>query len=279
MPPGRQVFVKRDLQARHAGQICDFALQVCRRMAVARAVRGEEHDAVAGTSRRIVELPLAFGVEADEGLDPAWTVEIGPLIGEAQMRLDDAAANGLEVQHAGVALEMLPAPCTAPFFDSGLGFGADLPAVERPAAAGDPAGVAPPLWRAVDQGDIAADVLAFEQGRPHMTGLVGGGVVVGRSERAAADAHALQVVDRLGEHRVILRSDAVRCSIETLAHGDGKLVVNPAMRGIPEPGVAVLSGNENVCGTGGILEILSAPRVDLANRHLRPRVDERRLSQ
>src|SRR4249919_911229 len=172
---------------------------------------------------------------------------------------------------------MFPAPCTAPFFDSGLGFGADLPAVERPAAAHAPAGVAPPLWRAVDQGDIAADVLAFEQGRPHMTGLVGGGVVVGRSERTAADPHTLQVVDRLGEHRVILRSDAVRCSIETLAHGDGKFVVNPAMRGIPEPAVAVLSGNENVCGTGGILEILSSPRVDLANRHLRPRVDERRL--
>ena len=55
----------------------------------------------------------------------------------------------------------------------------------------------------------------------------------------------------------------MRCSIETLAHGDCELVVNPAVRRIPEPGVAVLSGNENVCGTGGILEILSAPRVDL----------------
>ena len=180
MPAGRQVFVKRDLQARHAGQICDFALQVCRRMAVARAVWGEEHDAVAGTSRRIIELPLAFGVEANEGLDPAWTVEIGPLIGEAQMRLDDAAANGLEVQHAGVALEMLPAPCTAPFLDSGLGFARTSQQSNVPPPLATPAGVAPPLWLAVDQGDIAADVLAFEQGRPHMTGLVGGGVVVGR---------------------------------------------------------------------------------------------------
>jgi hypothetical protein len=51
--------------------------------------------------------------------------------------------------------------------------------------------MAPPLGRSVDQRNIAADVLAFEQGRPHMTGLVGVGVVVGRRQRAAADAHAL----------------------------------------------------------------------------------------
>ena len=72
-----------------------------------------------------------------------------------------------------------------------FGFGADLPAVKGPAPGGDAAGMAPPLGRSVDQRNIAADVLAFEQGRPHMTGLVGVGVVVGRRQWAAADAHAL----------------------------------------------------------------------------------------
>src|SRR5580704_18996242 len=160
-------------------------------MAIVRPVRNEQHDAVARAPFRIVEPPLASGIEADESVDPARAVEVGPLIGKAKVRLDDAAGDGLEIQHTGIALEMSPAPGTAPFLDSGLGFGADLPAVKRPAPRGDAAGMAPPLTRSVDQRNIAADVLAFEQGRPHMTGLVGGGVVVGRRQRAAADAHAL----------------------------------------------------------------------------------------
>src|SRR5258708_17749374 len=160
-------------------------------MAIVRPVRNEKHDAVACAPFRIVEPPLASGIEADESVDPARAVEVWPLIGKAQVRLDDAAGDGLEIHHAGVALEMSPAPRTAPFLDSGFGFGADLPAVKGPAPGGDAAGMAPPLGRSVDQRNIAADVLAFEQGRPPMTGLVGVGVVVRRRQRAAAGTHAL----------------------------------------------------------------------------------------
>jgi len=61
----------------------------------------------------------------------------------------------------------------------------------------------------------------------------------------------------------------VRGGLKLLTQSDSQLVVYPAMSGIPEPGVTVLSRNENVWWTGGVLEILSAPRVDLANWHLR----------
>ena len=63
---------------------------------------------------------------------------------------------------------------------------------------------------AVDQSDVAADVVALEQRRPEVTGLIGARVVVGRIQGAAAHAHALEVVDRFGKHRIILRSDAMR---------------------------------------------------------------------
>ena len=193
------------------------------------------------------------------------------------MDLDDPAADGLEIYHAGVALEMLPAPCAAPLLDRWLGRVTNLPIVEGAVTAGDTTGMAPPVRRAVDDRDVAADVLALEQGRPHMAGLIGVGIVVGRRQEAAAHAHAFEIVDRLGENRIILRSDAVRRGLEPLAQRDCELVVDPAMRWIPHPRVAVLSGNENVVRASRTLEILSAPRVDLANRHLHLSRYRRRL--
>src|SRR6185295_1778991 len=44
----------------------------------------------------------------------------------------------------------------------------------------------------------------------------------------------------------------------------------PAMLGIPQPRVAVLSGNEDVGGAGYASEVLHAPGIDFANRHLFP---------
>src|SRR4030095_2141729 len=63
------------------------------------------------------------------------------------------------------------------------------------------------------------------------------------------------------------RRDTMRRCCHSLTERYGKLVVNPAMLGIPGPGVAVLSRNENVGRALHTLKILSAPRVDLANGH------------
>src|ERR1044072_1039371 len=147
-----------------------------------------------------------------------------------------------------------------------------FPVVKSASTAGNAGRVAPPPRLAVDQGDIAADMIALEQRRPEMTGLVGAGIVPGREQGAAAHAHALEIVDGLGKYRIILRSDAMRRCCQILAQGYGKLVVDPAMRRIPHLAVAVLSGNENVRWARHTLEILSTPRIDLANRHLDPYV-------
>src|SRR6266542_2495293 len=140
-----------------------------------------------------------------------------------------------------------------------------FPVVESAGAAGDAGRVAPPLRFAIDQRHVAADMVALEQRRPKMTRLVCIGVVVGRAERATAHAHAFEVVDGLGKHGIILRRDAMWGCCHSLTERYGKLVVDPAMRRVPGPAVAVLSRNENVGRARHTLKILSAPRVDLAN--------------
>jgi len=89
-------------------------------------------------------------------------------------------------------------------------------------------------------------------------------------EPAAADPHAFQVVDRLGEDRVGGRADAVRRRVEPLAHSDRKFVVDPAVCRIPHPRIAVFGGDQHIGGTRDGLEILHPPGVYFANRHLLP---------
>src|SRR6516164_9250461 len=110
-------------------------------MPMVSAVGHEQHHAVAGASRRIVELPSSFGIKADEGRDPSIAVEIGPLVGEAQMGFDDASVDGLQIEHAGVALEVSATPLPTPFLDDRRGLGADFPGIERPFTAGETAGM------------------------------------------------------------------------------------------------------------------------------------------
>ena len=179
-------------------------------------------------------------------------------------------ADGFEIDHAGVAGEVAAAPGAAPVLDRRHVIRVHLPMVEGAVAAGLAAGMAPPARYAVDNGGVAADVIAFEQRAPHVAGPIGRGIVGLGAERAAADTHALEVVDRLGEDRIGGGAYAVRRGLEALTHSHCELVVDPAVRGIPGPGVAVLSWNEDVGRTFRTLEILSAPRVDFANRHLRP---------
>src|SRR6266498_2807347 len=50
---------------------------------------------------------------------------------------------------------------------------------------------------------------------------------------------------------------------------DCDLVIDPAMVGIPKPGVAVFGWNIHVRRAGDALEILQAPGVGFADRHAR----------
>src|SRR3954463_282020 len=112
--------------------------------------------------------------------------------------------------------------------------GADFPIVERTLAPADAAGVPPPFRLAVNYHHVTADMVALQQGRPEMARLVCRGIIRFRSQGAAAGAHAFQVVDRLGEDRIEWRANPVGRCLEVLAQGDGELVINPAMPGIPQ---------------------------------------------
>ena len=102
---GGLVLVERDLHARYAGPRADL-VDRRRGMAVVRPVRAEQHDAVAVAPVVVVEAPAPVAVQLDDGLDPARAVEVDPLVGEAQVALDDAAADRLEVQRARVSAEV-----------------------------------------------------------------------------------------------------------------------------------------------------------------------------
>jgi len=96
------VLVERDLHAgdaRHGAHRID---QTSGRVAVARTMRAEQHHTVAVGTIGVGVLPRAGDVQPHHRLDPAGTIQIRPLIGEAQMRLDDAPADGFEIRHAGV---------------------------------------------------------------------------------------------------------------------------------------------------------------------------------
>src|SRR5437660_1346729 len=111
-------------------------------------------------------LPLV--VEAHERVDPAWTVEIGPLIAHAQMDFDDAASDGFDVDDAGIALQMLANPCAAIVLDAGIASGVNRPMLER-AFSGRLAGdVPPPVRLALDDRDVRADMAALQERHPHV---------------------------------------------------------------------------------------------------------------
>src|SRR6266478_9015203 len=98
-----------------------------------------------------------------------------------------------------------------------------------------------------------------------MTGLVSLGIVLLAVEPAAADTHTFEVIDRLGEHRVRGRRNTMRGCCQFLTERDGKLVVDPAMSGVPQPCVTILRGDQHVRRAGDALEILGAPWVNFAN--------------
>src|SRR5262245_65675662 len=141
---GFLVLVKRDLHARNAGHLPHLCGERFRRVAVARAMRPEQHHAVSVAAVLIGEVPSPLLVETHERIDPADAIEVRPLIAHAQMHLDHAAADGLGVEDAGIALEMAADPRAAIILDAGIVRGVHGPNVEGTLPPGSPVTVGPP---------------------------------------------------------------------------------------------------------------------------------------
>src|SRR6266498_4105359 len=123
-PPGRHrvqlrslVFVKSHLNAANAPTAEKFLHRIVVRFLIARAVRSEQHDAVTCPAVVIVIAPAAAGIEIDDSVDPTSPVEVRPLVGEAQMGLDDFGADSLEIHAAGITFEVAAQPVAAISFD------------------------------------------------------------------------------------------------------------------------------------------------------------------
>src|SRR3984957_3577462 len=98
-----------------------------------------------------------------------------------------------------------------------------------------------------------------------MTACVIPFVIVNRLQHAAADAHALEIGNWFGKYWKACWRDAMRAGLKVLAQRHRELVVDPAMRRIPLPGIAVLG--RDIGGRLDVVEILNTPRVDFADRH------------
>ena len=157
------------------------------------------------------------------------------MLGHAQMALDDAAADRLDIDDAGEAVEVC-----------GRAIRRDRPRAPASAwrersnsrtcrARGDAGGMAAPADPAIRQGDIGADMRAAQQLHPHMAGLQRFLVFRRAGDHAAAGAHATHVVDRLGEDGKARRHRAVRPVRQPLAVADGQLVVDRAMADMAAP--------------------------------------------
>lgn len=113
MRRGRAIFVEGDLDAGDTRRPPDLVNQRFRRMAVLPAVRSEQDDTIAFAAIVVAKVPRPVFVETDDGFDPAGPIEIGPLVGKAQMRLDDLFADGFEIKHAGIAGQIVAHPLPA----------------------------------------------------------------------------------------------------------------------------------------------------------------------
>src|SRR5436190_16318681 len=143
-------------------------------MPIAPAMAAEEHDGIAvATSSFLGKVPVLLGIEPDQCFDPALAIEIGPLIGEAQMRIDDAATDRLDIEHAGIAAQMLAGPGADIVFEPGTRMGMNDPIVEHPVGSERLAGrMPPPAHFALDDGTVSRDMFARQHLGPEMAGRV-----------------------------------------------------------------------------------------------------------
>src|SRR5262245_12607842 len=150
--------MKGDLHARDARHAPHLGHECGGRMPIPRPMRAKQHHAVSIAPLRVSELPLPRLIKAHQRVDPTWTIEVRPLIAHAQMHLDDAAADGLGIDDAGVTLEMPADPRAAIVLDLAIGLGVHRPMVEGAFAARLAGDVTPPPRLAVDDRDVRADM-------------------------------------------------------------------------------------------------------------------------
>src|ERR1700722_2575601 len=89
-------------------------------MAKAPAVGAEQNNAIAFAAIVVAEIPILALIEADYRIDPTRTIKVGPLVGEAQMRLDDPFSDRFEIEHAGITGKIFFDPGAAIRFDAGI---------------------------------------------------------------------------------------------------------------------------------------------------------------
>src|SRR5262245_6638930 len=198
----------------------EFVRRSLVRLRIVSAVGSEQHNTVACSARVIAKVPTATRIEIDDRLDPTWTIEVGPLVGEAQMSLDDFRADGLKIHAAGIAFEMAAQPIATVSFNLGARFLQNHPVVEHAAVQSLADRVPPPYRFAVHDSGIAAHVLAFEQWHPHIPGLHVGPVLLRRLDDTAAATHSAEIVDRLAEDRKPGRQDIMRSVVQLLRFTD-----------------------------------------------------------
>src|SRR5579885_2641408 len=139
----RSVLMEGNLQTGYAWTALDLIHQRRRRMPIP-AVRAEQHHAVAFAAILIIKVPFAALIQADHRLDPAGTEKVRPLIGKAQVRLDDAPAERFQIDHAGIAGKLPPQPGAAIGLNALHRLGMYGPVVESAAASGFTGDVPPP---------------------------------------------------------------------------------------------------------------------------------------
>ncbi len=84
----------------------------------------------------------------------------------------NAAADGLEIRHAGIAGKILLQPVGQICLELRPVRGFDDPTVENAVADGDADHVAEPDGFTVDDRDVAGNVFAFQQRHPHVAGFL-----------------------------------------------------------------------------------------------------------
>jgi hypothetical protein len=155
----RFVVSKCDLDAGHVWIIVDQLVNPAEIDFVVHAMCAKQDDAVTGAPVRVLEAPDSLAVERDHSVDPAFAIEIRPLIGEPQMAFDHLAADRLKVDDAGVTFQFLAEPSTAIGLDLRPGLGMNCPVVEHAAVERLARSMPPPNRFSIDHGDIGTQVL------------------------------------------------------------------------------------------------------------------------
>ena len=157
----RFVVPEGDLDAGDLGILVDQLSDPGAIDSVAHPMRAKQNDAISGASILIFKAPETFAVQRNNGVDPTGPIEIRPLIGEPQMAFDDFTADGLEIDHAGIATEVLVKPPTAVALDLRSRLGMNRPVIEHALLERFAAGMSPPNRFSVDHSDVGTQVLAI----------------------------------------------------------------------------------------------------------------------